>query len=249
MPPVAGPPPAAQARREPSVSTTFSHGRYRFTTGLPAGEIATILDGSDATLLTYRSFSSILGVVAMLMTAIVGFAGAAAVVFLVAEQQLLRAAAAAVLTAVFTWFITLLVPRTTVTLFGASGQPELTISQTSMFPSARWLVTTPDGNVIGEIRRAALSRLGRHRWVIARERQYLAEANEQGFVRALFRKVAGKFSRRFETNVLITSGPIPAGRIVRRRENGQADFLELTGDVLDPRLAVALATIVLGSEP
>jgi hypothetical protein len=61
--------------------------------------------------------------------------------------------------------------------------------------------------------------------------------------------VLGKFNRRFETNVRIVYGGIPVGRIVRRPENGRADVLELTSDALDRRIAVALATLVLGREP
>jgi hypothetical protein len=205
-----------------------------------------VRSGSGASLYTYRSFSSILGVVATLTSAIVVLAGIAASVFLLAEKQPLPAAAAVVLTAVFTWFIAMLVPATTVTLFDSAGSPLLTISQTRR---ARWSVTDTDGGPVAEVRRHFLSRLGRHHWLVTRDGRYLAEAREAGLFRAWRRKAAGKFSRRFETDLLIFSGPIPAGRIVRRNENGRTDFVELDGTVLDWRAALALATLVLGSEP
>jgi hypothetical protein len=40
------------------------------------------------------------------------------------------------------------------------------------------------------------------------------------------------------------------GKIIRRTNGtGEADVLELTGDALDRRMAVALATVVFGREP
>ena len=64
------------------------------------------------------------------------------------------------------------------------------------------------------------------------------------------RKVLGKFNRRYETNFLIESGGIDIGRIIRRPDaHGDVDVLELTNDALDRRVAVALATLVLGREP
>ena len=63
------------------------------------------------------------------------------------------------------------------------------------------------------------------------------------------RKFAGKFSPRYETNIRITYLDKGTGWIVRRPDsNGEVDVLDIAGDI-DRRLAVALATLILGSEP
>ena len=161
----------------------------------------------------------------------------------------MRGAAAIVLTLIFAFVISLLVPRTNVTLFD-DGTPALTISQRSVFPSASYVVAAPNGTILAVLRKSPFSRLGRNRWSITQEGRYIGQALEESFGRALVRKVLGKFSRRFETNVRIDHGGIPAGRIIRRAEpNATIDTLELTGDALDRRVAVALATVVLGREP
>lgn len=200
-------------------------------------------------LLSYRSFASVVGIVAALVSAIVAIAGLAAVIFLLAENEPLRAAAAAVLTTVFAFFITLLVPRVSVTLYDEHN-PALTLSQKTVFPSAAYVVATPNGAAIAELRRAFFSRIGRNRWTIVQDGRVIGEAVEESFGRALLRKVLGKFHRRFETNLSIDHGGIPVGRIVRRPDpEGRVDVLEVTNDALDRRVAVALATLVLGREP
>lgn len=179
-----------------------------------------------------------------LVSGIVLVAGAAATLLLVTEKQYLHAAGALALTLVFAIVIALLVPRTTVTLFD-NDQPALTIAQRSTFPGARYVVATPNGATLAELHKSLFSRLGRNRWTIWQEGRLLGDAVEESFFRAFLRKFLGKFSRRFETNVIVRFGGLPAGRIPRRT----ADTLELMSDALDRRIAVALATLILGREP
>ena len=193
-------------------------------------------------LLTYRAFASVAGIVAALVSGIVALAGIAATVFLIAEGEPLRALAALVLTLAFAFLIALLVPRTNVTLYD-DGQPALTISQKNVFPTSCFVVATPNGATLGEVRKSIFSRLGRNRWTIVHEGRYVASASEESFGRALIRKLLGKFSRGFESNVVIEH----AGTIHRRPP--RPDVLEITSDALDRRVLVALATLVLGREP
>ncbi len=214
-----------------------------------AGEIAAIRGDHDQVLLSYRSFASVTGIIAALVSAIVFLAGVAAVLFLIEEGEPLRAGAALLLTLLFAFCIALLVPRVHVTLYD-DGQPALTVSQRSAFPAARYLVSTPNGATLGELRKSFFARLGRNRWTIAQDGRLIGEAAEPSFSGALVRKFAGKFNRRFEENLRITYGGLDAGTIVRRPDaQGHADLLEITSDALDRRIAVALATLVLGGEP
>lgn len=237
-----------------SLAGAFSGTTYQFATGLPAGETATIRDADHKVLLTYRSFASVVGIVASLVCGLVLLAGVAAVLFLIEKDSFLLAAIASVLTIAFASFIGLLVPRTHVTLYD-DGTPALSISQRSAFPSAIYTVATPNGATLATLRKSFFARLGRNRWTITQEDRFLGDATEESFARAILRKFLGKFSRRFETNVQIQHGGIDAGRIIRRplrdAEGGErpVDLLELSGDGLDRRVAVALATVILGSEP
>jgi len=173
-------------------------------------------------------------------------AGIAATAFLIAEKSPTRAVLAFLLTLFFTFLITLLVPRTNVTLYD-DGNPALTISQRA---ASSWIVATPNGAVLARLRKSPFSILGRTRWSIDHEGRVLAEAIEESFGRAMLRKLYGKFSRRFETNMNIRLPGLDMGRILRRpNERGEVDVLELDGDALDRRVAVALATVVLGREP
>ncbi len=227
----------------------FAQTRYRFTTGLRAGEVANIRSESGQVLFSYRSFASVVGIVAALVSGIVTFAGLAAVMFLVAEGSPARAIAALVLTLFFALFIALLVPRINVTLYD-EHHPALTLSQRTHLPTSRYVIALPNGTTLAEIRKTPFSRLGRHRWTVAQEGRLLAEAREESWSGAMVRKALGKFDRRFETNLRIEYGGLPAGRIIRRRNpQGELDLLELTNDALDRRVAVALATLILGREP
>ena len=168
-------------------------------------------------------------------------AGVAATLFLISQKSPLPALLALALTLVFTFVITRLVPRINVTLYD-DGKPALTISQRA---NATYVVATPNGNILGRLRKSPFSFLGRTRWTITHDGRILAEAIEESFGRAILRKLYGKFSRRFESNLFLRLPGLEMGRILRRDE----DVLELTGDALDRRLAVALATVVFGREP
>jgi hypothetical protein len=232
-----------------SPSGPFAHTRYRFTTGLRSGEVATIRGDDDRVLLSYRSFASVTGIVAALVSAIVALAGIAAVAFLLNEHEPLRAGAALLLTLMFAFFIALLVPRVQVTLYD-DGRPALTLSQRSAFPSALYTVSSPNGVSLAELRKSFFSRLGRNRWTIWQEGRLIGEAAEETLGGAIVRKFAGKFSRRFEENIRIETGGLAVGRVIRRPdEQGRMDALEITSDALDRRIAVALATLILGREP
>jgi hypothetical protein len=227
----------------------FASTEYRFTTGLRAGETAQVLGASDQVLLTYRSFAGIVGVVAAFLAGIVAVAGAAGVLLLFYQGAPLRAVVAIVLTLAFAIAITMLVPRVSVTLH-EENRPALTIAQRKVFPFATYAVTAPNGTPLAELRKSVLSRLGRNRWTIALDGRYLGEAREESFIGAILRKLFGKFSRRFETNVSITYGGMEVGRILRRPDpSGRTDVLHVLNDALDRRVAVALATMILGREP
>lgn len=227
----------------------FAHIEYQFTTGLRSGETAHVRGAGGEVLLTYRSFAGVIGIVAALVAGIVAIAGIASALFLFAGGAPLRAAVALVLTVVFTAFIALLAPRTNVTLYDG-GQPALTIAQRSIFPAATYVIATPNGARLADVRKSPLSRLGRNRWTILHDGRYLGEAAEPSFLGALVRKLYGKFSRRFETDVLITHGGVEAGRILRRPDAaGRMDVLEVVSDALDRRVLVAVATLILGREP
>lgn len=240
-PPPPLPPPPAPAALGP-----FAHTEYRYTTGLRAGHVAPILGANGQTILSYRSFASIAGVVAAFVTGIVVLAGLASVVFLFTDEAPLRAGLVLLLTFLFAICIVMLAPRTNVTLYD-DGQPALTISQRSR---TTFVVAAPNGAHLAELRTSALSRLGRNRWVILNDGRYLGEAIEDSFFGALLRKLLGKFSRSFQTNVRITHGGVDAARILRRPdEQGRKDVLQVTSDALDRRVLVALATLILGREP
>jgi hypothetical protein len=223
--------------------------RYRFTTGLRSGEVANIRGDEGQVLLSYRSFASVVGIVAAFVSAIIMLAGIAAVLFLFSEQSPARAVVALLLTLVFAFVIAMLVPRVNVTLYD-EHHPTLTLSQRSQHPGVSYIVATPNGATLAELRKAPFSRLGRHRWSVLQDGRLLAEAREESWGGAMLRKVLGKFSRRFETNFRIEYGGLEVGRIVRRPdEQGAVDVLELTSEALDRRIAVALATLILGRDP
>jgi hypothetical protein len=184
--------------------------------------------------------------VAAFVTGIVVVAGLASVVFLMSDHAPLRAGLVLVLTLVFALCIVMLAPRTNVTLYD-DGHPALTISQRGR---NTFVVAAPNGAHLAELRKSFLSRIGRNRWIILHDGRYLGEGIEDSFFGALLRKLFGKFSRAFETNVRITHGGVDVARILRRPDpSGRKDVLEVTSDALDRRVLVALATLILGREP
>jgi hypothetical protein len=238
----------------PAASPKFTATRYRFTPGVRAGDIASITDGEGNPLLSYRSFASVVQIVAALVIAIVLITGFASAAFLMAEERAGAAAAAAVLSVVFATLIAALVPHTRVTLYQGSD-PVLRILQKSRFsfPTTTWAVRTPEGDTLALLKKGALSRLATNRWkiIVPPGHHGSAYAVEESFGRALMRKLLGKFRRKFEANMRIIHNAVPAAVIVRRPdEKGNADYLEIAaGSSLDTRVSVALATLVFGAEP
>jgi hypothetical protein len=222
----------------------FASTVYHFTTGLHAGETAEIRTASGDVLLSYRAFASIVGVIAAFMSGVVAVAGVAGSLLLVYELSFIRALIALTLTLAFSIVIAMLAPRTSVTLFEESA-PALTIGQRALFPSALYVIATPNGAQLAELRKSFLSRLGRNRWRVHQGGRLVAEAREASFLGSMLRKLFGKFSRSFETDMIVTSGGLPVARILRR----EAEALEVTSDAIDRRVLVALATLVLGREP
>jgi hypothetical protein len=223
-------------------------------TGVPAGETVGIRDENGEVILQYRSFASVTSVVAAVMAAIVIVSGAAAAIFLYTEDRVVPAAIALLLAAAFSVMIAMLVPTTNVTLYDGA-QPVLTLAQQSniSIPVVTFLVASADGQPLARLRKSVFSRLGRNRWRIlpVNDEHPLGEAAEESLARAVVRKLFGKFSARYESNVVIRYLDWAAGTIVRRPDAaGQRDVLDLEPESpLDRRVAVALATLILGSEP
>lgn len=240
------PDPAPAPPPPPAPSPAFAKSRYRFTSGLRAGELARIRDDGGNVLLTYRSFASVVGIIAALVSGIVLVAGLAATAFLIAETSPVRAVIVFALTLVFAFGIALLVPRVEVTLY-EGDQPAVTISQNFVFPTSSYVVTTGGGAPLATLRRSAFSRLGRNRWTILNDGHAMGHAVEESFRRSFLRKLLGKFHHRFDANVRLEYSGLDAGTIVRR--GADADTLEVRGNLIDRRVAVALATLILGSEP
>jgi hypothetical protein len=227
----------------------FAHLRYQFATGVPAGDLVPIRSEPGDVVLCHRSFASITGTVASLVSAIILAAGAASALFLVAEKQVLGASAAVMLTAVFALFVAMMVPRINVALYQDTN-PVLTLWQQSIFPSSSWLIATAEGTPIALLRRSLASRMGWSRWTITQDGRYVGELREVGYARAILRKALGKFSRRYETDMVIEYGGLLAACIIRRPgASGNVDVLEIISDTLDRRLAVGAAAIVFGREP
>jgi hypothetical protein len=222
--------------------------------GMPAGETARIRDDEGNALYSYRSFASVIGIVASLVAAIVLVTGIAASVFLMWEKHQFTSITAFVLSIFFALLIVMLVPPISVTLFN-DDKPAITISQRSRtsFPSATYAVVTPDGHTLALLRKSLLSRLGRNRWrILDIAGRQSGEAIEESFTRAVIRKLAGKFDRHFEANMSVRAGGREVAEIIRRVEKDPAnvDVLEIRNeDLIERRVLIALATLVLGSEP
>ena len=192
------------------------------------------------------------GIVALVVSVIIAVTGAGAVIFLMFESRPLPAFMALLLSAAFAVVIAMLVPPIHVTLY-KEEDPVLHIAQQSnvSFPVASYVVETPEQRVVVRLRKSVWSRLGRNRWDIldAGDNRPIGYAAEESLSRAFLRKLAGKFNRRYESNIRINYLGQGAGWIVRRPDNtGDVDILELGGDI-DRRVAIALATLILGSEP
>jgi hypothetical protein len=223
--------------------------------GIPAGETAYIRGEDGNAVLSYRSFANAVGVIAALLSAVVLVAGVMGMLFLlIMEQRPLPAIAALMLGALFAALIVMLIPTTNVTIFDA-GAPAITIVQQPglSFPSVIYAVSTPDGKPVARITSSFLSRFGRNRWSLDSVDDFLArgEAVEESFGRALVRKAFGTFAPAYQSNIRITWLGEEAGWIIRRpAADGHADVLDLNpATTLDRRVAVALAVLVLGSEP
>jgi len=238
----------------PKLSGALDRSRFQFMTGIAAGETAYIRGDDGNALLSYRSFASIVGVIAALMSSVVLVAGAAGVIFLLIENRPLPAIAALMLSAAFAAMIVILIPATHVTIFEGAA-PAITIAQQSSvnFPTVTYAVGTSDGKPVARIAKSFFSRFGRNRWEILDAKDFLArgEAIEESLGRAFIRKLFGKFAPAYQSNVRIIWNGEEAGWIIRRPgADGHADVLELNPETtLDRRAAVALAVLVLGSEP
>jgi len=232
----------------------FSKTRFHFMTGMPAGETVNIRDGNGEVVLHYRSFASVTSVVAAVMAAIVIVSGLAAAIFLFTEERTVPGAIALLLAAAFAVMIAMLVPPTNATLYDGA-QPAVTIAQQSSIsiPVVTFLIATPDGKPLARLRKSVFSRLGRNRWYILpiSDDRAMGEAVEESLSRALVRKMLGKFSARYESNVVVRYLDRAAATIVRRTDGaGEADVLDIDPESpIDRRVAVGLATLILGSEP
>jgi hypothetical protein len=252
LPPLPPSPPAsAKPPRLPPPASVFARSHFQFQIGVPAGETAYIRGDDGDAVLSYRSFASVVSIIAALMSAVVLIAGAAGVIFLLLERRPLPAIAAMMLSVAFSAMIVMLIPATNVTIFEGST-PALTIAQQSgvSFPSVTWTITTPEGHAIAKVHKSFLSRLGRNRWLVESGTSR-GEAIEESLGRALVRKVFGKFAAVYQSNLRITLDGDEVGWIIRRPDVlGRADVLDLHPALtLDRRVAVALAVLVLGSEP
>jgi hypothetical protein len=228
--------------------------RYHFMSGIPSGQTANVRDDAGNVVLSYRSFASVVGIIATLVAGVVALAGLAGVLFLLNEHRVGPAAIAFALSAIFAVLVIMLVPPVNVTIYDGPD-PALTIAQQSSvsFPIVTFVVTTIEGKALARLRKSFFSRFGRNRWAILPPNHHgpRGDAIEESLGQALRRKVAGKFNPRYQSNVRIRYAGSEAGWIVRRpNETGAVDVLDLApGAALDRRVAVALAVLVLGAEP
>jgi hypothetical protein len=199
--------------------------------------------------LSYRGFASVTRTVALLVTVVILLSGIAGALLLLAEELPSRSIAVVVLTLLFTWLVKLLIPRLSVTLY-QGAVPALTLREQPRLTTSTVILATAEGVRLAEIRQTWLSRLGRNRWIIDVNGVPLGHAVEEGLGTAMVRKLLGKFSRRFETNIVIVFARTIVGQIVRRdRGDDERHLLEMRGDLLDRRIAIGLAALILGREP
>jgi len=256
---ILGPPPAPDPPRRPTPAPVaqigpFTRTRFHFMSGMPAGETVNVRDDAGEVVLHYRSFASVTAVVAAVMAAIVIVSGFAAGVFLYTEERIVPAGIAMLLAAAFAVMIAMLVPQTNATLYDGA-QPVITIAQQSSvsIPVVTFLIATADGKPLARLRKSVLSRLGRNRWQLLpiSDERAVGKAEEESLSRAIVRKMFGKFSARYESNVVIRYLDRAAATIIRRPDaEGDVDVLDIDPESpIDRRVAVGIATLILGSEP
>ena len=208
--------------------------------GIPAGETAYIRGDDGDALLSYRSFASVVGIIAALMSAVVLLPELAGVLFLLLERRPLPAIAAMILSAAFAAMIVMLIPATNVTIFeGAS--PAITIAQQSgvSFPTSTWIVVRTGWQadrahpqvVLLPLRPQPLDMLDR-------ASTSRGEAVEESLGRALIRKLFGKFARATSrTCASPGTATKPDGSSAAPTRLGRADVLDLasSADARSPR--------------
>jgi hypothetical protein len=222
------------------------------------GQLLSVLADDGAPLLWFHGFASVAGIVTWFALLSVVLASLAALIFLLSDGRFLSALLALALGAGFVAVLGRLLPRLEVPLFEEAelSRRLLTIVQTSRltFPAGSFVVRGHSGSEIGAIALRGWSRLGSHRWsVLDPAGRELATATEESPIGALIAKFLGKFDSRFETNLCVRIGDREVGRVIRRPEGGMSrGTVDLPGDralVIDRRLAVALAVLVMGLEP
>jgi hypothetical protein len=230
--------------------------RYRFDAGAPAGSVATIRSMEGETLFSYRGFASPVGVVAALMTGIVAVTGIAASAFLFWQHRPITAIASLLLASAFVSGITLLLPDLSITIF-TGEMPVVTITRQSRtsLPGATYSINSGDGVLLARVRKSLSSRIGRNRWLILANDsdRVIGDAAETSLIAAIARKLGGTFTRSLQTDLRLRYLGRDVGTIHRRPlPNGTSDLLDVSEDpttILDRRIALALATLILGSEP
>jgi hypothetical protein len=209
--------------------------------------------------LWFRGFASISGIVIWFVVLTVLLASLAALTFLLSEGRFLSALTAFALLAGFVAILQkVLLPQIEIALFQDEelSRPALTIAQTSRFtfPAAAFAVFSDSWSEIGRVSFGTWSRLGRHRWsLLDPAGRELATAGEESLTDALIAKFLRGFDSRFETDLRVRIGGRDVGGIFRRPQSGLSrGTVDLNGDrafIIDRRLAVALAVLVMGLEP
>ncbi len=140
----------------------------------------------------------------------------------------------------------MLVPATRVTVYEGTTPAFGIVQQSSLsFPSVTFAVVGRDGRTIARLSNTVMSRLGRRRWRIlaADADRSLGYAVEESFAGALLRKFG------FKSNYSIRYQGEDAGRILREDSDGILDLSADPARTLDRRVALAIAMVVLGTEP
>jgi len=84
--------------------------------GIPSGQTANVRDDAGNVVLSYRSFASVVGIIATLVAGVVALAGLAGELFLLHEHRPGPAAIAFALSAIFAVLVIMLVPPVNVTI-------------------------------------------------------------------------------------------------------------------------------------